>query len=106
MKSKQSKGVIFNTHCFDLLDIKRLCELFESEFQLKAWPRKQVKKQKDGQGIKESYQIYISGHSYEQLRSLIYPHLIPEMLYKFPPQRVEKTHRSKKISRLTQLPKE
>lgn len=94
MKSKDSKGVLLNTHSFELSDIKRLCELLESRFKLQAWPRKQ--KHKD----KEYYQIYISGHSYEQLRDLILPHLIPEMLYKFP------SERRKQQTRLTQLPKE
>lgn len=96
IKSKDSKGVILNTHSFELSDIKRLCEIFEDKWNLKAWPRKQ--KHKD----KEYYQIYISGHSYEELRNLIYPYIseIPEMLYKFP------SERKKRISRLTQLPKE
>ena len=94
MKSKESKGVLFNKHSFELSDIKRLCEIFESKFQFQAWPRKQK------HNGKEYYQIYISGHSYEQLRSLIYPYLIPEILYKFPPERSIRT------SKLTQLPKE
>lgn len=93
IKSKQSKGVIFNTHGFDLPDIKRLCEFLESGFQLKAWPRKQVKSR--GQETKEYYQIYISGHSYEQFKSLIYPHLIPEMLYKFPPPRAREASQAR-----------
>ena len=95
LKSKDSKAVILNTHSFELSDIKRLCEIFEWKFKLKSWPRKQQ------QRGKVYYQIYISGHSYEQLRDLIYPYIsqIPGMLYKFPPKR-------KTTSRLTQLPKE
>lgn len=91
IKSKESKGVIFNTHCFELNDIKRLCDIFESKFKLKAWPRKQ--KHKD----KIYYQIYVSGKSYEQLRLLIYPYLISEMWYKFPLPRKEKPKDEKKI---------
>ena len=36
MKSKESKGVLFNKHSFELSDIKRLCEIFESKFQFQA----------------------------------------------------------------------
>ncbi len=36
MKSKDSKGVLLNTHSFELSDIKRLCELLESRFKLQA----------------------------------------------------------------------
>ena len=36
MKSKQSKGVLFNTHSFTLSDIERLCEILQSKFELKA----------------------------------------------------------------------
>ena len=83
LKSTMSKGVILNTHSFELSDIKRLCEILESKFLLKAWPRKQVHKDK------VYYQIYISGHSYEKLRELIHPYLsqVPDMLYKFPNER-------------------
>lgn len=89
MKSKQSKGVIFNTQGFSFKEVCILCEILTSKFQLKCWPRKQ----------KEGYQIYVSGHSYERLREVIGPFLIPEMMYKFPLPR-------KRGLRLTQLPKE
>jgi len=36
IKSNDSKGLLLNTHSFELSDIKRLCELFESRFKLKA----------------------------------------------------------------------
>jgi len=36
IKSKESKGVIFNTHSFSLEDIRKLCKIFEEKFQLKA----------------------------------------------------------------------
>jgi hypothetical protein len=36
---------------------------------------------------KDGIQIYISGYSYETLRELIYPYLIPDMYYKFPTER-------------------
>ena len=90
LKSKESKGVIFNTHSFELKDIEFLCSILSSKFNLKAWPRKQ--KGKD----KILYQIYISGKSYETLKELIYPFLIPEMLYKFPPERKTRNNKIKK----------
>jgi hypothetical protein len=89
MKSKQSKGVILNTQGFSFAEVSTLWKVLSDKFQLKCWPRKQ----------REGYQIYISGHSYELLRELIYPFLIPEMLYKFPTPRIRGL-------RSTQLPKE
>nr|YP_009106639.1 putative site-specific DNA endonuclease [Dicloster acuatus]YP_009106656.1 putative site-specific DNA endonuclease [Dicloster acuatus]AIT95465.1 putative site-specific DNA endonuclease [Dicloster acuatus]AIT95470.1 putative site-specific DNA endonuclease [Dicloster acuatus] len=74
MKSKQSKGVLLNTQGFCFKDVKRLCDVLQSKFQLQCIPRRQ----------KEGYQIYISGHSYERLRELIFEFLLPEMRYKFP----------------------
>lgn len=91
IKSKQSKGVLLNTHGFSFKEIKNLCDLLGSEsLGLNCWPRKQMAKSGELQ-----YQIYISGHSYERLKELIFSLLIPEMHYKFPPER----------KRLTQLPK-
>jgi len=89
IKSKQSKGVIFNTQGFCYKDVCTLCDVLAKKFQLKCWPRKQ----------KEGYQIYVSGDSYERLRELIYPYLIPEMAYKFPVPRIRGL-------RSTELPKE
>jgi hypothetical protein len=51
--------------------------MLKDKWQLSNWPRKQ----------KEGYQIYISGHSYEKLRDLIEPFILPSMLYKFPSPR-------------------
>lgn len=89
MKSKQSKGVLFNTQCFSYQEVCTLCDVLTDKFELKCWPRKQ----------KEGYQIYVSGHSYERLRDIIYPYLLPEMTYKFPLPR-------KRGLRSTELPKE
>lgn len=75
MKSKQSKGVILNTQGFSYAEVSILCEVLKVKFQLSCWPRKQPR---------EQWQIYISGHSYERLRELIFLFLIPEMQYKFP----------------------
>lgn len=77
IKSQQSKGIIFNTQGFSLLEVRILCRILEEKFTLSCWPRKQ----------KEGWQIYVSGKSYSQARELIYPFLIPEMFYKFPLER-------------------
>jgi hypothetical protein len=86
IKSKQSKGVIFNTQNFTFDEVKFLCSILKNKFDLICWPRKQQQK----------YQIYVSGKSYSIIRELIYKYLIPEMRYKFPEQRMKE---------LTKLPK-
>lgn len=58
-----------------------MCEILKDKWNLLSWPRKQ----------KEGHQIYISGHSYEKLKELIFPYLLPEMLYKFPSDRKTKS---------------
>lgn len=75
MKSKESKGVLLNTQGFAYKEILCLCEVLTKNFNLSCWPRKQKNK---------TYQIYISGRSYQVLRDTIYDFLIPEMRYKFP----------------------
>ena len=75
MKSTQSKGVLLNTQAFSHAEVQLLCNVLSEKFNLYCWPRKQKK---------NTYQIYISGKSYETLRDCIYPFLIPEMQYKFP----------------------
>lgn len=75
MKSIQSKGVLLNTQSFSYAEVVQLCEVLKTKYDLSGWPRKQKK---------NTYQIYISGTSYETLRDLIYPFIIPEMRYKFP----------------------
>lgn len=82
MKSRQSKGVIFNTHAYDSSDIRRLIGLLEG-FELEAWERRQS----DGS------QIYVSGRSYERFSELVGPYVIEAMRYKVP------------LARRTHLPK-
>ena len=72
IKSKQSKGVILNTQGFTETEVLLLCK---------------IRKQKDGN------QIYISGHSYELLKSLIYSFIIDSMRYKFPKDRIIKNNK-------------
>lgn len=79
MKSRQSKGVVFNTQRFVRRDIERLIEVLQKQFELKA----KVRHQKEGD------QIYVSGDSFERLQALVDPYLIPEMRYKFPARRTE-----------------
>jgi hypothetical protein len=50
------------------------------KFQLKCWIKENKKKPI----------LVISGHSYEIIRDLIKPFLIPSMLYKFPTKRKKK----------------
>ncbi len=75
MKSTESKGVLFNTQSFSHAEVIHLCDVLKTTFNVECWPRKQKNK---------TYQIYVSGKSYETLRDLIYDFLIPEMIYKFP----------------------
>lgn len=77
IKSKESKGVILNTHAFSLKEIELIIEALDRKFSVKAIPRRQ----------KDGYQIYISGHSYEVFFSLIESHLHASMLYKVPKPR-------------------
>jgi len=81
IKSKQSKGVLLNTQIFTVKEITLLSNILNTKYGLITTLRKQ----------KEGYQIYISGHSYENLRSIIYPYLIESMWYKFPsPRKIKK----------------
>nr|ACU25388.1 hypothetical protein [Trebouxia angustilobata] len=75
MKSTQSKGVLLNTQAFSHSEVQLLCNVLTEKFNLYCWPRKQKK---------NTYQIYISGKTYETLRNCIYPFIIPDMQYKFP----------------------
>lgn len=75
MKSYQSKGVLLNTQAFSHAEVQLLCNVLTEKFNLYCWPRKQKK---------NTYQIYISGKTYETLRNCIYPFIIPDMQYKFP----------------------
>lgn len=77
VKSKESKGVIFNTQGFSKPDVERLVGILRDRFDFEAWERKQ----------RDGYQIYVSGHSYErflvQVEGLIYA----SMRYKIPKAR-------------------
>lgn len=83
IKSRESKGVIFNTQGFARNDVKRLIAALRTRFSLEANERKQ----------KEGWQIYISGNSYQRFRELVDSFILPSMLYKIP------------VDRKTQMPK-
>jgi hypothetical protein len=80
MKSRESKGVIFNTQGFARKDVKRLVDVLRSQFKLEARERRQ----------REGWQIYISGKSHERFREIVVPFLHPSMLYKLPVDRKTK----------------
>lgn len=77
IKSKDSKGVIFNTHSFTESEVKILCEILNTKFGLETKPRSQ----------KDGFQIYVSGKSYEKFMHLVGNFILPSMRYKLPPPR-------------------
>lgn len=81
MKSTQSKAVLLNTQGFSHAEVCILCNVLTQKFNLSCWPRKQKK---------NTYQIFISGKSFETLHNCIFDFLIPEMQYKFPLPRKKK----------------
>jgi hypothetical protein len=74
IKSRESKGIIFNSQGFEKNEVMRLAEILNAKFDLKA----KEKKQDDG------WQIYISGTSYEKFREIIDPYILDSMRYKIP----------------------
>ena len=74
IKSKQSKGVLFNTQGFQKREVARLCNILNKKFDLICTERKQ----------KDGYQIYVSGKSLSKFKKLVGPYIIPEMNYKIP----------------------
>jgi len=83
VKSRESKGVLFNTHGFVKNDVERLIDALRSCFELEAAVRRQ----------KDKLQIYISGKSYERFREIVDPYVVASMRYKIPADR--KTHMPK-----------
>ena len=83
MKSSESKGILFNTHAYQLDEITRLIGVL-SEFGLVAKERQQT----------DGAQIYVSGRSYERFVELVNPYVIEAMRYKVPQPR--RTHLPKR----------
>lgn len=77
IKSKASRGTILNTQGFSKLEILYLIKLLNEKFCLDC----KIRKQKAG------FQIYISGKSYNLLKTLIYDLILDSMKYKFPEER-------------------
>ncbi|NIA11483.1 MAG: hypothetical protein GWP10_17595 [Nitrospiraceae bacterium] len=71
-KSRQSKGIIFNTQGFSKEDVNILINLLKDRYDLDAWLRKQ----------KEGYQIYTSGKSFEVFKFIVLPYVVDNIKYK------------------------
>lgn len=84
IKSRQSKGVIFNTKGFEKPGVELLIDVLNSKFDLLST----LRRQKDG------WQIYVSGKSFETFHEIVDPFILEDMRYKIPP------------ARRTQMPKE
>ncbi|MDI6809763.1 MAG: LAGLIDADG endonuclease [Candidatus Eisenbacteria bacterium] len=83
LKSRESKGVLFNTQGFLKADVERLTDLLVRRFDIKATLRAQ----------REGWQVYVSGKSFERFRELVEPFVLSSMRYKLP------------AARITQMPK-
>jgi hypothetical protein len=84
IKSKETKALILNTHSFSKGDLQVLIEAINSKFGILM----RIRKQKDGN------QLYIPSAEVDKFISIINPHVIDSMRYKF-----EKV-------KLTKVPKE
>lgn len=84
IKSRESKGVIFNTQGFASGEVDILCQVLTVKFDLIVSKRPQ----------KVGYQIYVSGKSYEKFLSLVERHVVESMRYKLPPARAVKTRKT------------
>jgi hypothetical protein len=80
IKSRESKGVIFNTQGFARKDVKRLVDVLCSRFNLEASERRQP----------DGWQVYVSGKSYERFRQIVGAYIHQSMLHKVPVDRKTK----------------
>ena len=71
IKSQHHKSVRFNTQRYTEKDVDLLISVLKNKFHIES---RRLKKR----------QIETSGYSYETLRELIFPYLLPEFYYKFP----------------------
>jgi hypothetical protein len=76
IKSRESKGVFFNTQCYTRNEITRLIAALK-DINLDCSEREQ----------KEGPQIYVSGKSFETFRNMVDPYILPSMRYKIPDDR-------------------
>jgi LAGLIDADG DNA endonuclease family len=68
------KGLVFNTHGFSLVEVKILSNNLNNAYGLETWIKTN----------KNKPIIAVSGKKYEQIKSLIFPHIIESMRYKLP----------------------
>lgn len=80
IKGVKNRGLFLNTQGFCLEDVKKLCIVLHSKFDLQVTPRK-TKGKANGK-VKEYYQIYISAKSYETFISLVKPYFLEQFNYK------------------------
>lgn len=91
--SCDNSGVIFNTQCFELSEIKMLQNLFATKFNLQTTYRRN----------KKGWVIYVPKNSLPILQNLIGKYILPEFFYKLVPYNeksnpVETTCRTPTIS--------
>lgn len=77
VKSRESKGVLFNTQGFVKKDVEQLISALHRRFDIEAHVRVQ----------KDDFQIYVSGTSFERFREIVDPYIIQSMRYKIPVER-------------------
>lgn len=74
IKSKECRGRILNTQCFNRIDIEKLTRVLRDKFNLQV----SIRTQKDG------LQIYISAKSAEVLNIILKNKILPSFYYKLP----------------------
>jgi hypothetical protein len=70
----QGKGMILHTQAFSKEEVDSLCEGLQEKFDLQCWTKPD----------KRYYCLAISGKSFDTLRALIDPYIIPSMRHKLP----------------------
>lgn len=75
-----SRAVRISVNSFSKSDCELLCSVLHDKYDL----RTSLQKADSSKLGIQQYRLYISAYSYEILRDLIYPQLLPSMLYKFP----------------------
>lgn len=68
-------AVRFCTDCFSELEVNLLINILKNKFDLNV--TKTINKD-------NKWRLYIGTENYDKIKKLIYPHILPSMLYKFP----------------------
>lgn len=74
------KGLTINTQGFTFDEVRILCSNINLTYSLDAWVKQN----------KKMAVITISGNMYSQIKSIIFPEIIPSMRYKLPFKGLEK----------------